>query len=480
MIETKNVSKSFGKVNAIRNLSLNVPAGEIYGLVGSDGAGKTTLLRLLVGALRPDAGQVFICGHAIDREVEQARAKIGYLSQRFSLYEDLTVLENIRFFAEVRGLSAVDWRPRSMEILDFVGLAVFKDRMAGVLSGGMKQKLGLASALVTRPQVLLLDEPTTGVDPVTRQDFWQLLVKLVTRTDNASGPVAVVITTPYMDEASRCKRIGFLRQGELIAEGTPTQLRAGLNGSILELRGGALRELRALVAMDPDVEDVHLFGDRLHLRTLPGKAVDVIKNLEKKIFEAGYDLDSIRQVPANLEDVFIVLSGQGGNVLEASLELPEAQSRVLEFILERIPPGEYGWILTGSCSLRLQGVNVTVNDLDIECNATTIHQIEKELNEFIKTPVHPWENDNIRSLDGKAEIEGIQVEIIAEKEGRNPDGSWARLGNFENKIYLHWHDRQVPVFPLQNEAEAYEAMGRSEKARLIRETIQRSKEADHA
>ena len=153
--------------------------GEIYGLVGADGAGKTTTMRLLVGALQVDAGEVEICGYDVESKLEQARSQFGYLSQRFSMYEDLTVLENIRFFAEVRGLTSHEWFPRCMEILEFVGLDKFKDRRAGQLSGGMKQKLGLASALVTRPRVLLLDEPTTGVDPVTRQDFWQLVIKLV-------------------------------------------------------------------------------------------------------------------------------------------------------------------------------------------------------------------------------------------------------------------------------------------------------------
>ena len=157
-----DLQKSFGPVRAVNGVSLKVEAGEIYGLVGSDGAGKTTTIRLLVGALSPTRGEIQICGHSVGTQVEQARAQLGYLSQRFSLYEDLTVLENIRFFAEMRGLKPDEWRPRSLEILDFVGLAKFQQRRAGQLSGGMKQKLGLASALVTRPRVLLLDEPTTA------------------------------------------------------------------------------------------------------------------------------------------------------------------------------------------------------------------------------------------------------------------------------------------------------------------------------
>jgi len=179
LIQAQGLHKSFGDNHAVNDVSLNIAAGEIYGLVGSDGAGKTTTLRLLVGALQADAGEIEVGGYDVRKQVEYARSQIGYLSQRFSLYEDLTVLENIRFFAEVRGLSSKEWLPRSMEILVFVGLADFKDRLSGQLSGGMKQKMGLASALVTRPRVLLLDEPTTGVDPVTRQDFWQLVIKLV-------------------------------------------------------------------------------------------------------------------------------------------------------------------------------------------------------------------------------------------------------------------------------------------------------------
>ena len=250
LIDAVDLHKSFGELRAVDGVTLQIRPGEIYGLVGSDGAGKTTTMRLIVGALQADAGSASIAGYDIDRQTEDARSQVGYLSQRFSLYEDLTVLENIRFFAEVRGLKANEWLPRCLEILEFVGLAGFKDRRAGQLSGGMKQKLGLASALVTRPRVLLLDEPTTGVDPVTRQDFWQLLISLVAAPASAgAGPgskpagVAVLISTPYMDEAARCHRVGFMRQGKIIAEGTPMQLRARLADRILELRGSPLRLL---------------------------------------------------------------------------------------------------------------------------------------------------------------------------------------------------------------------------------------------
>ncbi len=306
MIQAKDLHKSFGPVTAVNGINLNIPAGEIYGLVGADGAGKTTTLRLLVGALVPDSGEGTVCGFNIKNQIEQVRSRIGYLSQRFSLYEDLTVLENIRFFAEVRGLKTSEWLPRCMEILDFVGLAPFKDRFAGQLSGGMKQKLGLASALVTRPRVLLLDEPTTGVDPVTRQDFWQLLIRLVA-VDNEGG-VAVIISTPYMDEAARCHRVGFLNHGQLIAEGTPGQLRAILDGRIVELRGAPLPLLKRIAADEPGVEDVRAFGDRIHIRVMPKRAESVIQTLQKNIQAGGGKFVDAHVISPALEDVFIALA----------------------------------------------------------------------------------------------------------------------------------------------------------------------------
>ena len=327
LIEAKNLYRHFGETHAVDGVSISVKAGEIYGLVGSDGAGKTTTMRLIVGALLPNSGEIAVCGYDVKKHTEDARSQLGYLSQRFSLYEDLTVLENIRFFAEVRGLKSNEWYPRSMEILEFVGLANFASRRAGQLSGGMKQKLGLASALVTRPRVLLLDEPTTGVDPVTRQDFWQLLIQLtsaplnlppnttqsdfggVARRDEGDG-VAVLISTPYMDEAARCNRVGFMRDGKIIAEGTPSQLRLRLADRVIELRGSPLKLLRHVAQKDSDVEDVRAFGDRLHLRVREGKANLVASRLPSAIRSEGGEVDDLRVIPAVLEDVFIELSEQ--------------------------------------------------------------------------------------------------------------------------------------------------------------------------
>lgn len=333
LVHAKNLKKSFGATHAVNDVSLQIPTGEIYGLVGADGAGKTTTMRLLVGALLPDEGGVTIGGYDVIRQTEHARSQIGYLSQRFSMYEDLTVLENIRFFAEVRGLRSDEWLPRCMEILEFVGLDTFTDRRAGQLSGGMKQKLGLASALVTRPRVLLLDEPTTGVDPVTRQDFWQLVIRLATQGDG----VSVIISTPYMDEASRCHRVGFMKNGKIIAEDTPSNLRARLNNRVLELRGSPIGLLRHVAHKDQDVEDVQAFGDRLHIRVGEHKAQDVLGRLTSEIENEGGHVDELRSVPPVLEDVFIALSESESMSADIALN----QRRVPMGDDKKLAPGEH-------------------------------------------------------------------------------------------------------------------------------------------
>jgi ABC-2 type transport system ATP-binding protein len=302
LIQAKNLTKTFGNNLAVKNLSLQVRGGEIYGLVGPDGAGKTTTMRLLCGALMPDSGEVIVGGYSLRTDPDRAREQVGYLSQKFSLYEDLTVLENIRFFAEVRGISARDWQERTMEILDFVGLGEFLDRRAGYLSGGMKQKLGLASALVHRPRILLLDEPTGGVDPVTRQDFWQLIIRLV----NEEG-VSVLVSTPYMDEAVRCTYVGFMLAGRLVVEDRPKTLRQGLEGRIIELRGKPLKTLRNTALTHEGVEGVQAFGDRLHLRVRSGAGEEVIAGLKKSLQGTDAFIHKAVIIYPSLEDVFIAL-----------------------------------------------------------------------------------------------------------------------------------------------------------------------------
>lgn len=314
LIDAEHLYRQFGTNLAVNDVGLHIKAGEIYGLVGPDGAGKTTTLRLLCGAYQPmqvdeHATSITIAGFDMLKDPEQAREQIGYLSQRFSLYEDLTVLENIRFFSELRGLSASEWKPLCMNILQFVGLVEFADRRAGQLSGGMKQKLGLATALVTKPHVLLLDEPTTGVDPVTRQDFWQLIIRLVTNPPDDRG-VCVLISTPYMDEAARCNRVGFLRKGRLITEGTPGQLRQGLNQPIVELTGEPVSLVKKAVESNPDVEEVRAFGNRLHVRMKADADPEAIHRLGQAVEQAEGISINVRRIPPTLEDVFMALASR--------------------------------------------------------------------------------------------------------------------------------------------------------------------------
>lgn len=308
-IRAEHLTKHFGGVIAVDDLNLVVSAGEIYGLVGADGAGKTTTMRLLCGAYPPTPSasptRISIDGYDVLHQVEQARERLGYLPQRFSLYEELTVLENIRFFAEVRGLSVNEWYPRCVEILDFVGLSAFAGRRAGDLSGGMKQKLGLAVALVHRPKVLLLDEPTTGVDPVTRQDFWQLIIRLVSQ-EVEEERAAVLVSTPYMDEAGRCTRLGFMRQGRLMVEGTPAELLRSFDRRIIEISGSPLTALRRLALGIAGVEDVRMFGDCLHLKLNPDASpVAVMQQVRHTARVENLTIERMQEISPSLEDVFM-------------------------------------------------------------------------------------------------------------------------------------------------------------------------------
>jgi ABC-2 type transport system ATP-binding protein len=304
LISAADLHKAYGTTRAVDGVSLTVRAGEAYGLVGPDGAGKTSTLRLLVGALTPDQGRVHIAGFDLGRQMEQARARIGYLAQRFSLYGDLTVEENLRFFGQVRGVEGGALRQRAAELLAFVGLRGFEQRRADLLSGGMKQKLGLACALVHRPQVLLLDEPTGGVDPLTRQDFWQLIIRVL-----AEG-AAVVVSTPYMDEAARCSRLGFMHAGRLLLEGAPRSLTQTLAGHVLELAGAPKDATRAVARADPEVEDVIAFGDRFHLRVRD--SAGPLARLPAALSAAGVRVDRLRVTAPSLEDVFISLLQRQG------------------------------------------------------------------------------------------------------------------------------------------------------------------------
>jgi drug efflux transport system ATP-binding protein len=299
LIVAEQLTRHFGPVRAVDGLNLRVGPGEIFGLVGPDGAGKTTTMRLLCGAYEPTSGRAVVAGFDLRRQVAEARAATGYVPQKFSLYLDLTPAENLEFFAEAYGMSRAARVARAQELLDFVGLAAFAHRRAEFLSGGMKQKLSLACALIHRPRVLLLDEPTGGVDPVARQEFWRLLYTLL-----AEGS-AILISTPYMDEASRCHRVGLMNHGQLMAKGTPHQIVRPLVGHLLELAAVPQRKAREVSSVFPGVADVQVFGDRLHLRV--DQADPVMEGLPRALAEAGVQVAHLRPAEPILEDVFTQL-----------------------------------------------------------------------------------------------------------------------------------------------------------------------------
>ena len=300
-LELTNVTKKYEKVVAVRDLSMSIEAGEMFGLIGPDGAGKTTTIRMMCGLLKPDAGHVRVLGRDPVQEHRQVTQTIGYLSQRFSLYGDLSIDENIAFFAEIHGLNMRDpaIRSRRERLLDLTQLAQFRGRLADQLSGGMKQKLALACTLVHEPRIILLDEPTTGVDPVSRREFWKLLSEFL-----AQG-ITILMATPYLDEAERCSRVALLHEGQLVALDAPDALRAALPGIVMEViaadRDGATGALERMSG----VTDVQLFGERAHVRLAEGAPLSDPHELSAALAAAGIDVESVRRVRASLEDVFI-------------------------------------------------------------------------------------------------------------------------------------------------------------------------------
>jgi len=244
---------------AVDALTVSVQAGEIFGLVGPDGAGKTTTMRLLTAILSPSGGDAWVAGHHVVREPEAVKAQIGYMAQRFGLYPDLTVSENIDFYADIYGVSRRERSGRVERLLGFSNLGPFRRRLAGNLSGGMKQKLGLVCALVHTPRVLFLDEPTNGVDPVSRRDFWRILYQLLREK------VTIFVTTAYLDEAERCSRVGLMHRGRLLACGTPAEVKRLMHDSIIEVRTARPRRAAALLRQRFEPDRVSLFGDRVHV-----------------------------------------------------------------------------------------------------------------------------------------------------------------------------------------------------------------------
>jgi ABC-2 type transport system ATP-binding protein len=296
-ISINNLGKTFGKTAALKSLDLEIKQGEIFGLVGPDGAGKTTLIRILCGIMRPTEGTASVFGDDVVKHPEKAKQHLGYMSQRFSLYQDLSVQENIRFFQDLYKVPRDQRRERMDRLLEFSRLGPFRDRPAGKLSGGMKQKLGLCCALIHTPRILFLDEPTTGVDPISRRELWSLLYDLW------NDGLTILVSTPYMDEAERCSRTGFLQRGEMIATGTPQEVTDSYPHEMVELTSeGALGLSESLSAIE-GILDIHHYGDRLHIAVEnPDRILPLIR---EKVGSDTQALQSLRRVKPSLEDVFL-------------------------------------------------------------------------------------------------------------------------------------------------------------------------------
>lgn len=301
-ITVTGLRKKFSTVTAVDGVDFAVRPGEIFGLVGPDGAGKTTTMRLLTGLIDPDDGAMQVAGFDVRRQAEAMKRYIGYMPQRFSLYGDLTVAENLRFFATIYHVPRAERMARQQRLLAFSRLEPYLNRQAQFLSGGMKQKLALACVLMHTPRVLFLDEPTTGVDPVSRRDFWKILYTLL------QEGVTLFVSTPYMDEAERCTRVALMNQGRIVLCDTPAKLKEHMPGEILEVIVEPLHQAKTLLQAVPGVLDVQVFGDRLHVQVASaGETVPVITSA---LSVEGITLSNVHQVEPSLEDVFVSLLGK--------------------------------------------------------------------------------------------------------------------------------------------------------------------------
>lgn len=308
-IQTRDLCRSFPGVKAVNGVTLDVKYGEVFGLVGPDGAGKTTTMRMLAGVLSPDSGSATVAGIDVVRKPEDAKHHISYMSQRFGLYEDLTVEENIRFYADLFGVRKQERNARSQELLKAADMDQFRDRLAGKLSGGMKQKLGLVCALIHRPKVVLLDEPTNGVDPVSRRDFWRILYSLL------GEGVAILTSTAYLDEAERCNRVALIHEGRLLFSDTPARLKQNLPGLVISVRSKEPRALRPAIEGMTGVKSIVLVGDGVHVVVSEESRVEELK---QRLVDKHVMFDSAERVTPTIEDLFVAaVEHEGANNADA-------------------------------------------------------------------------------------------------------------------------------------------------------------------
>jgi len=306
VIDTKDLAKSFDKIKAVDGISFSVEKGELFCLVGPDGAGKSTIIRMLCGIIPPTSGSATVLGNDIQKNKTELVKKIGYLSQRFSLYGDLTVDENIEFFARIHLVE--DFSKRREELLDFTRMKDARARLADRLSGGMKQKLALACTLIHSPEVIFLDEPTTGVDPVSRRDFWKILSNLL------HEGITIFMTTPYLDEAERCSRVAMMNHGKLLDLDTPQNIRDKMKGEVFEILCNPVREAYRIAMEWKDIHEIQLYGDRLNVILYSqGKTIEsTISDLKSN----GITIESWRRIPPRLENVFVSMMGHQEELLE--------------------------------------------------------------------------------------------------------------------------------------------------------------------
>ena len=297
-VKIEKISKSFADIKAVDDISFNIEQGEMFGLVGPDGAGKTTTIRNLCGLIKPDSGKITLLDIDINKHKKEAQNKIGYLSQKFSLYGDLSVDENIEFFADIHGVK--NYFDRRNELLEFTRLTPFRDRPADKLSGGMKQKLALACSLIHRPKILFLDEPTTGVDPVSRRDFWKILSGLI------KEGITILMSTPYLDEAERCNRVALMNKGKILGLDTPQNIKKSIDREVIEIVCPEARKAYKIIKPESGFE-VQLFGDRIDI-VVQNSAVS-LNNIIGLFKQKGLLITSYRVIPPSLENVFIHLVG---------------------------------------------------------------------------------------------------------------------------------------------------------------------------